>query len=57
MSLPQIEVTKIEEQEDGTAKVELDLDKEAVAILIQIGFNKMLADYVFEKEVETDDEI
>ena len=55
MSLPQIEVTKIVENEDGSANVELDLDKEAVALLIQVGFNKMLRDYVFEKEVETDD--
>ena len=54
MRLPQIEITKIEEQEDGSAKVELDLDKEAVALLIQIGFNKMLADYVFEKDIEKD---
>jgi hypothetical protein len=54
MSLPVIEVTKIEELGDGTAKVELDLDTEAIALLIQIGFNKILADYVFEKETEKD---
>ena len=55
MSLPQIEVTKIVENEDGSANVELDLDKEAVALLIQIGFNKMLRDYVFERFEESDE--
>ncbi len=50
MNLPKIGVGPITENEDGSAIVELDLDKEAVALLIQIGFEKLILDHLKETE-------
>ena len=47
-TLPVIEIRKITENEDGSANVELDLDIEAVRLLLNVGFNKILKDHVEE---------
>jgi len=46
MSLPVIEVVKIEEHEDGSANVELELDVEAVRLLMQEGFISILTTHI-----------
>ena len=51
-TLPVIEVLKVTENEDGTATIELDLDVEAVRLLINVGFNQLLREHL---EKETND--
>ena len=53
-TLPVIEIRKITENEDGSANVELDLDVEAVRLLLNVGFNKILKDHVDEQERKND---
>lgn len=50
MSLPTVQVGNITEQDDGSALVELDMDVEAIKMLIQVGFEKILLDYIERKE-------
>ena len=50
MTLPEIEVIKIEENEDGSANVELDLDEKAVQLLLQEGFESILRTHIQEQE-------
>jgi hypothetical protein len=50
MSLPVIEVVNIVEHEDGSANVELELDAEAVRLLMQEGFVSILAAHIEEQE-------
>ena len=50
MTLPVIEVIKIEENEDGSANVELDLDERAVQLLLQEGFESILRTHIQEQE-------
>ena len=54
-TLPVIEVRLITENEDGSANVELDLDVEAVRLLLNIGFNKLLKDHIDEQEQKAND--
>jgi len=55
MSLPVIEVVKIEEHEDGSANVELELDVEAVRLLMQEGFISILTTHIEEQERKKND--
>jgi hypothetical protein len=55
MSLPVIEVVNIVENEDGTANVELELDVEAVRLLMQEGFISILATHIKEQERKKND--
>jgi hypothetical protein len=57
MSLPVIEVVNIVENEDGTANVELELDVEAVRLLMQEGFISILATHIKEQERKKNDKI
>ena len=50
MKLPVIEVIKIEENDDGSANVELDLDEKAVQLLLQEGFESILRTHIQEQE-------
>ena len=50
MTLPVIEVIKIEENEDGSANVELELDERAVQLLLQEGFESILRTHIQEQE-------
>ena len=50
MKLPVITVIKIEENEDGSANVELDLDERAVQLLLQEGFESILRTHIQEQE-------
>ena len=50
MTLPVIEVIKIEENEDGSANVDLDLDEKAVQLLLQEGFESILRTHIQEQE-------
>ena len=49
-TLPVIGVREVTENEDGSANVELELDVEAVRLLVNIGFNKILKDHIDEQE-------
>ena len=49
-TLPVISVLEITENEDGSANVELDLDVEAVRLLLNVGFNQLLREYLEEKK-------
>ena len=51
-TLPTITVGDITENEDGSADVVLDLDPEAVRLLINVGFNQLLRERL---EKETND--
>ena len=51
-TLPTITVGDITENEDGSANVVLDLDPEAVRLLLNVGFNQLLREYL---EKETND--
>ena len=51
-TLPTITVGDITENEDGSADVVLDLDPEAVRLLINVGFNQLLREHL---EKETND--
>lgn len=55
MSLPVIEVVNIVENEDGSANVELELDVEAVRLLVQEGFISILATHIKEQERKKND--
>lgn len=55
MSLPVIEVVNIVENEDGTANVELELDAEAVRLLMQEGFISILQTHIEEQERKKND--
>ena len=48
--LPVISVLEITENEDGSANVELDLDVEAVRLLLNVGFNQLLREHLEEKK-------
>ena len=48
--LPVIKVGNITEHEDGSARVELDLDPPAVQLLLDIGFNQLLKEHIEEQE-------
>ena len=54
-TLPTITVGDITENEDGSANVELDLDVEAVRLLLNVGFNKILKDHIDEQEQKAND--
>lgn len=41
-----IAVGNITENEDGSANVELDLDPQAVKLLIDVGFNQLLKEHL-----------
>ena len=45
-----IAVGNITENEDGSANVELDLDPQAVKLLIDVGFNQLLKEHLENKE-------
>ena len=49
-TLPTITVGDITENEDGSANVVLDLDPEAVRLLLNVGFNQILKDHIDEQE-------
>ena len=49
-TLPVISVLEITENEDGSANVELDLDVEAVRLLLNVGFNQLLREHLEEKK-------
>ena len=51
-TLPTITVGDITENEDGSANVVLDLDPEAVRLLINVGLNQLLREHL---EKETND--
>ena len=51
-TLPEISVLEITENEDGSANVELDLDVEAVRLLLNVGVNQLLREHL---EKETND--
>ena len=51
-TLPTITVGDITENEDGSANVVLDLDPEAVRLLLNVGFNQLLREHL---EKETND--
>ena len=51
-TLPTITVGDITENEDGSADVVLDLDPEAVRLLINVGLNQLLREHL---EKETND--
>lgn len=55
MSLPVIEVVNIVENEDGTANVELELDTEAVRLLLQEGFISIMQTHIEEQERKNHD--
>jgi hypothetical protein len=50
--LPKIVVGAITENEDGSANVELHLEPEAVSFLIQVGFERLMKDYLEDKVQE-----
>ena len=54
-TLPVISVREITENEDGTANVELDLDVEAMRLLLNVGFNQILKDHIDEQERKAND--
>lgn len=51
-NLPQIVAKKVIENEDGSISVELDLDPEAVQLLLNIGFNRLLEEHLENKKDE-----
>lgn len=53
--LPVVEVLNIIENEDGSANVELDLDAEAVKLLVQEGFISILKNHIEEQEQKEND--
>ena len=54
-TLPTITVGDITENEDGSANVVLDLDPEAVRLLLNVGFNQILKDHIDEQERKAND--
>ena len=53
-TLPTITVGDITENEDGSANVVLDLDPEAVRLLLNVGLQKLLTDHMNEQEIKND---
>ena len=49
-TLPTIIVGDITENKDGSANVVLDLDPEAVRLLLNVGFNQLLREHLEEKK-------
>ena len=45
-NLPKITVIKVIENEDGSADMELDLDPEAVQLILDIGFARLLEEHL-----------
>lgn len=45
-NLPKIVVKKVIENEDGSANMELDLDSEAVQLLLDIGLTRLLEEHL-----------
>jgi len=41
-----MEILNLTENEDGSANVEVDLTKEELQTLVEVGLNKILKDYV-----------
>lgn len=41
-----VDILNIKENEDGSADVTLSLDEKEISSLIEIGFNKMLEEYL-----------
>ena len=54
-TLPVISVREITENEDGTATIELDLDVEAVRLILNVGLEKILTDHINEQERKAND--
>ena len=50
--LPKIVVKKVTEHEDGSANIELDLDPEAVQLLLDIGLTRLLEEHLENKKNE-----
>jgi hypothetical protein len=44
--LPKIVVKKVTENEDGSANMELDLDSQAVQLLLDIGLTRLLEEHL-----------
>jgi len=49
-----IKVTDIVEREDGSTLLELDAEAGVLDLLVQIGIEKILEDYVVQKQLEKD---
>ena len=47
-----IKVTDIVEREDGSTLLELDAEAGVLDLLVQIGIEKILEDYVVQKQLE-----
>ena len=50
--LPKIVVKKVIENEDGSAQMELDLDPQAVQLLLDIGLTRLLEEHLENKKDE-----
>ena len=50
--LPKIVVKKVTENRDGSAQMELDLDPQAVQLLLDIGLTRLLEEYLENKKDE-----
>jgi len=50
--LPKIVVKKVTENADGSAQMELDLDPQAVQLLLDIGLTRLLEEYLENKKNE-----
>ena len=50
--LPKIVVKKVIENEDGSAQMELDLDPQAVQLLLDIGLSRLLEEHLENKKDE-----
>ncbi len=50
-----MKVTHFEEQEDGSATVQLDMDAHEQEKLIELGFTTLLKQYIEEAEETTDE--
>ena len=51
-NLPKIVVKKVTENEDGSANMELDLDPQAVQLLLDIGLTRLLEEHLENKKDE-----
>lgn len=50
-----MDILDINEQEDGSAILEIDMTQEEMRLLMEVGLNKVLADYIKEtKHVPVD---
>jgi hypothetical protein len=50
--LPKIVVKEVTENEDGSANMELDLDPQAVQLLLDIGLTRLLEEHLENKKNE-----